>query len=445
MHDIHVPKDIQARYLPRRGAVSFIIGAFALVGFLAFGFLLTVNPERAWQTYVSNWLFFAAVAQGAILFAAATSITKARWNWSVRRVSLAFGAFLPVAFVLLLPMLGLRENYFPWIEAMEHDELVQAKAAYLNIPFLIARNVAGPLLLFGLSLMFVYWSVRPDLGPERARDEEGDGARARWRERLSGGWLGQEAEEARGLRRMRVIAPALALVYALVMSVFAVDWAMSLEPHWLSTMFPAWFFMGSFWGGIAVTVVAVVLLKKLAPDFDEAMGPQQLHDLGKLVFGFSIFWAYLAFSQYIVIWYGKLPWEQAWIVNRSGSEWGPYSLAVVILCFVVPFAGLLGRMPKVVPGWIGAISFLALAGLWLERHLFVLPSLHEPGTATLTLWEPLIGLGFLALFVGSVRWFLTTFPVIQVWTLPVEPEMVQVERARTEDAGTGAKGAYPIG
>lgn len=428
MHDIKIPSDIQARYLPRRRGVSLIIGAFALVGFLAFAFLLTVDPDRAWQAYVSNWLFFASIAQGAIILGVATTITKAKWNWSVRRVSMAFGAFLPVAFILIIPMLiGLRENYFPWIEQMAYDPIVQLKEAYLNIPFLVARNVVGLLILFGLSLMFMYWALRPDLGPERSEDEEGDAGRARWRDRIAGDWIGQEAEEARSWARMKVLAPALALVFSVVMSIVAIDWAMSLESHWFSMLFPAWYFMGGFWGGILLTALAVVLLKRMAPDFDEAMGPQQLHDLGKLAFGFSIFWAYMVFSQYIVIWYGKLPWEQVWVIDRSGPEWGPLSLMMIVLCFVVPFVALIGRNPKMIPGWLGAIAFLALIGLWLERFILVAPTLHEPGTSTITLWEPLIGIGFLALFIGTTRWFLSTFPVIQIWQPPQEPESVEAE------------------
>jgi hypothetical protein len=441
MHDIHVPSDIQPRYLTRRPAVSIVIGGLSLVGFASFAFLLTADPDRAWQAYVSNWLFFTGIALGAIMLGVATTITKAKWNWSIRRVGLAFGAFLPVSLILLVPMLvGLRENYFPWIEEMAYDPIVQLKAAYLNMPFLITRNVVGALLLFGVALMFVYWALRPDLGPERERDEEGDTARARWRERLGTGWLGQAEEEARSTQRLRVLAPALALIYAFVMSIFVIDWAMSLESHWFSTMLPVWYFMGSFWGGITATAVAVVLLKKLAPDFDEAMGPQQLHDIGKLVFGFSIFWAYLVFSQYIVIWYGKLPWEQAWVIRRSGPDWGPYSLATVILCFGIPFVALIGRLPKMIPGWLGAIGFIALVGLWLERHLLVLPSLHEPGTATMTLWEPLIGLGFLGLFVGSIRWFLSTFPVIQMWQPGTDPEMVELELPREARKATAQRG-----
>ena len=101
------------------------------------------DPARAEQAYAANWLFFFAVAEGALLLCAVTTIVKAKWNWSVRRISLAFAAYLPIAFVLFLPMLGLRESYFPWIEAMEHDPIVQEKAAYLNIPFLVAATWRG--------------------------------------------------------------------------------------------------------------------------------------------------------------------------------------------------------------------------------------------------------------------------------------------------------------
>ena len=194
---------------------------------------------------------------------------------------------------------------------MAHDPILQSKQAYLNLPFLIARNVVGAVALFGIALYFVYLMVRPDLELTRAASDD-DPGRARWRAGLTAGWIGQEAEEVRSWHRLQVISPALILVYAVVMSMFAIDWAMSLEPHWYSTLFGGWFFMGAFWAGIAVTAVAIARLIPLHADFRTAMGLQQRHDLGKLAFGFTVFWTYLFWSQYIVIWYGKLPWEQAW-------------------------------------------------------------------------------------------------------------------------------------
>ncbi len=440
MHEPSVPNEIPHRYLPRSSRAGLILGAMVAVGLIAFVARLTVDPDRAWQAYVSNWLFFASVAQGAIILAAATTITKAKWNWSLRRIALAFGAFLPVAFVLFLPMLTLGEDYFTWIGYMEHDEIVQKKAAYLNLPFLISRNVVGLLLLFGLSLYFVYLGLRPDLGQSPSESEDDPGRRA-WRERLTPGWAGREREEVRSWRRMTVLAPALVLVFAVVMSIISIDYAMSLEPHWFSMLFPGWFFMGAFWGGIGAVTLTALYLKKRDSAMDEAVGPEQLHDLGKLVFGFSIFWMYLFFSQYLVIWYGKLPWEQEWLIHRTGETWGGLSLLVIILCFVLPFAGLIGKKPKLDPRWLGTFTVLALVGLWLERYLLIAPSLHDGSGAPFTLWEPLIGLLFLGAFLGTLRWFLSTFPLLQSWQPMGQPEMVEAEVARapgTADRGSAA-------
>lgn len=435
MHHIPIPARIEPAYLPRKKGTSLILGGLIAVGLISFVALLASNPERAWQAYASNWLFFTAISQGGIIIYVATVITKARWNWSVRRISVSLGAFLPISFLLLLPMLlFLRENYFPWIELMADDEIVQHKAAYLNIPFLMARNLGGALLLFSTSLIFMYWALRPDLGPERAADEGGSTGRARWRSRIAGNWLGQEKETARSWQKLTVMAPALALIYAVVMSIFAVDWAMSLEPHWFSTLFPAWYFMGGFWGGIVGTAFLSMILKKQSAYANEHIGARQMHDLGQLTFGFSIFWTYLFWSQYMVIWYGKLPWEQVWMVDRSGADWGKLSLIVLTLCFFLPFMSLIGKTPKLMVGWLGTITGLILVGLWLDHFLLVAPSLHVEGTPTITFWEPLIGLGFLGLFATSVRWFLSTFPMIQLWQIPPAQEMTEAEFA-PEPAG----------
>jgi hypothetical protein len=427
MHDIPIPSSIPARYLPRPKTSTLVGGALAAVGAISFFVLLGSDPDRAWQHYVSNWLFFTSVTQGAVILCAVTVITKAKWNWSVRRISLALGSFLPISFLLLLPMLTLREGYFPWIELMATDEVVQRKAAYLNIPFLTIRNVLGASILFGLSLVFMYLALRPDMGPERQGDEEGNPSRSRWRARLSAGWRGREVEEAASWDKLKRLAPALVLAYAIVMSMFAIDWAMSLEPHWFSTLFPAWYFMGAFWGGIASTALVSVMLKWKSSFVNEHVSSYQLYDLGRGTFAFSVFWTYLFFSQYIVIWYGKLPWEQQWIVDRSLPEWGPLSLLTIVLCFIVPFASLIGRGPKSVPAWLGIVTTLVLTGQWLEMYLFVAPSLWEPGMPTFTIWQPLIGLGFLGVLILVVRRFLSTFPVIQVWQPAAEAEMFETE------------------
>ena len=427
---IHIPERIPVRYLARSKSANMIFAAMAVVGAVAFVLSLQRDATAAWASYVSNWLFFVSLAVGPIVFSAATTITKAQWNWSLRRIPLAFAAFLPVAVVLLLPMLGLGEEYYPWIALMADDPIVQKKAAYLNIPFLVTRTVVGVVVLFGLALCYVYLALRPDMGllDESSLDE----SQAKWRTRLMSGWAGQEQEEVRSWQRMSRVAPALALVFAVVMSFLSFDFAMSLDPHWFSTLFGGWFFMGTFWGGIAVTAFAAMALRKADPEMERAVGIQQRHDIGKLAFAFTVFWAYLFFSQYIVIWYGKLPWEQTWMVDRTGPEWVKYSLVMVTLCFLIPFAGLIGRTAKRTPAYLQALTGVILVGLWTERYFMVAPSILPAFDWGDLIFHILTGVGFLGLFLMSVRWFFSTFPLLQIWQPMQAPEMIEAEFASAE-------------
>jgi hypothetical protein len=257
--------------------------------------------------------------------------------------------------------------------------------------------------------------------------EEGDTARAGWRERLTHGWMGQESEEVASYRRMTTLAPAYVLLWTVVMTILSYDWVMSLEPHWFSTMLGPWFFMGAFWGGIASTALWATYLRRQHKDFHNHIGIQQRHDVGKLSFAFCVFWTYLFFGQYLVIWYGKLPWEQAWIIRRSEGGWGAMSTLVIVLCFVVPFAGLIGRQPKIRSALLALFTSVILLGLWLERYTMLAPSLHQDGEPIFTIWQPLIALMFLGPYVGAVRWFLSTFPALQVWQPMVDPESLEAE------------------
>jgi hypothetical protein len=420
------PAEIPVRYLPRSGTANAIIGALFVIGLGAFVVRLGQNPQAAWISYITNWLYFTSLSIGGVLFAVATWIVKAKWNWSVRRVSQSFVAFLPISFLLLLPMLGVGDTYFPWIALMESDPVVQNKDAWLNIPFLVTRNLVLVAILFGMALYFVYHALRPDMGLSQEA-AGGDASRSAWRNRLMQGWAGQEQEEVASYRRMTTLGPAFVLVYALTMTVLSYDWVMSLEPHWFSTMMGPWFFMGAFWGGIATTALWSLYLRTKDADVEKHIGLQQRWDLGKLAFAFTVFWTYLFFSQYLVIWYGKLPWEQAWIIRRSGEAWGGYSATVVVLCFVVPFAGLIGRKPKMKPALLALFTSVIVFGLWLERYGMVAPSLWHEGDPIFSIWQPLIGLMFLGLYLGAIRWFLSTFPVIQVWQPMVDPETVEAE------------------
>lgn len=273
------------------------------VGLVVVGLALTVaalmtDPLRAWRAYTVNWLFFTSISMGAVMLAVMVSMTRGVWSRPIRRIALSFVAFLPVSFVLLIPLLFAADGIFPWT----HEALPAGKENYLNVPFFAVRQLVGLGALFVLALAFAYWSLRPDLG--LVREQEGGRVGARF-DRLTRGWLGQEAEETRAQRKIAVLGPIICLVYALAFSLVSWDFVMSLEPEWFSTLIGPYFFMGAILGGIAATaILTAAYVRALKVD---VVQPSQMHDIGKLTFAFCVFWAYLLFSQFIVIWYGLLP------------------------------------------------------------------------------------------------------------------------------------------
>ncbi len=375
---------------------------------------LASDAERAWRAYMVNWLYFVSIAQGAVMLAVVVTITKGLWSRPVRRFALSFVAFLPLAWLLMLPILFGAEHIFPWIE---HP--VAGKEAYLNVPFLTVRNLVAFALLVVLSLVFAYWALRPDLGALRDRQ---DGRLRALYERFTGNWRGQEAEELLAHKRIAVLAPIVCLAYALAMTFFAFDMVMSLEPHWFSTLIGPYFFMAAFLGGIAATTLLTIWYSRTLGE--GPILPQQFHDLGKLVFAFCVFWAYLFFSQFIVIWYGNLPHEQAFVVHRLGTPYKTIAQIVFACLFVLPFFGLLGVAPKRRPAILGIFAGIVLVGLWLERYLLVYPSLYTDVERVPLGWMEIgLALPFAGILLASLMWFGTRFPMYQLWQPAGELEL----------------------
>lgn len=374
------------------------------------------GSERAWQAYLHAWLYFASLAAGSVMFAGALVITAARWARSIRRFALAPIAFLPIAWLLLIPILLKTGTLFPW--AQHPETLVPPQDMWMEPSFVTARN----LLLFGalvlVALLFVYFSLRPDAGLAR----DGAPPRARglytW---LTRSWRGQEVEEWHAWARLRRIAVIMGMCYAVALSFIAYDFVMSLENHFISTLIGPYFFMGAFLGGIALTGMTTVAVRGTL-GLEEWIIPPQLHDIGKLTFAFCIFWAYLFWAQYIVIWYGMLLPEQAFLVNRMTAPFGKLALLVFLGIFVVPFFGLLGVAPKRTPAIYATFASIILFAIWIERYILVYPSLHI-GAEHLPLGLPEIGatLLFGGIFLGTIGWFLSTMPVMQSWEPPSEP------------------------
>jgi hypothetical protein len=416
-HEIAELKEYPLRrleHMPR--GVLLGSGVVALLGLLVFVVSLVTDADRAWRAYLFNWIHFAGLAQGAVLLAAVVSITRGVWSRPIRRIAVSFVAFLPIAYILLFPpILMFAEHILPWIH-----EGTDGRDAYLNMPFLAARNLIGLGVLLAVSLAFAYWQMRPDLG--LARDAGWTGY-----ERLTRGWTSQELEEQRSQRVLARLGPILALAYVMAFTFVAIDLVMSLDPHWLSMLIAPYVFMAAFLGGIAAIVVLTLIYRRHLT-LQAYVEGGTLHDLGKLMFGYCVFWAYLFWSQYIVIWYGNLPYEQVFLIPRVQEPYLALSLFVLFSLFILPFAGLLGARAKKTPAILGGFALLVLVGLWFERYLLIYPTLY-PEVETLVLGLPELGaaLLMLGLLVASVAWFGTRFPLIQTWTPASETELLGVE------------------
>ncbi|HEX6560286.1 MAG TPA: hypothetical protein VF021_12510, partial [Longimicrobiales bacterium] len=412
--------ELPYRRLQSIGVLRMLIPAFIIVGFIALVAAFMVDADRAWRAYHFNWLYFASVAQGAVLLAAVVSITRAVWSQPIRRLALSFVAFLPIAWVLAIPIFFGARHIFPW--AANPDTMQAGKEAYLNVPFMAIRILGGLALLYAIDFAFAYWSLRPDLGLVKDREA---GLREHY-DRFTKNWIGQEREEATSFRKLARLGPLVAVVFALVYTLVSYDFVMSLEPHWYSTMIGPYFFMGAFLGGIAWTVIVIVthMLKARAAD---VIHPVHLHDIGKLMFGFCVFWAYLFYGQYIVIWYGLLPHEQAWIVHRFGMPFQPVMALVFGCLFVFPFFGLMGVAPKRRPQILVGFATVVAIGLWLERYILVYPSLYTGARDVPFGWQEIgVALFFLGLMLLAVTWFQQRFPIFQIWQPSSELELLGV-------------------
>jgi hypothetical protein len=324
------------------GALSRNI-AWGLVaaGTAAIAIGLAADPHRTWPDLLLNGFYTIALALGGMVFISLHYLSGASWSANIRRIPEALMSALPVAAVFMLVLFFGRESLYPWSRGGYTAQ--PALALYLGTPFFFARMA----LFVGIWMLFA-WRMR----------------RASLREDFDPAPIYH--------RRLVRSSAAFVVVFAISFSLASFDWLMTLVPHWSSTMFAVYAFAGVLVGGIAAITLCVVLLMErgyLAGVVNE----NHLHDLGKLMFAFSIFWAYIWVSQYLLIWYGNLPEETSYYLSRTGDAWIAVFLLNLVVNWVVPFVVLLPRSTKRNPVVLKWIAILILAGRWLDLYLAVMP------------------------------------------------------------------------
>jgi hypothetical protein len=312
---------------------------------------------REWEhflaSYLANYCYFLSLALGGLFLVLLERLVHASWSVVLRRLAEGMAASLPWLGLLLLPILWDAAYLYPWANPSsnlsEHlQELLRWKRAYLNIPFFWVRALIYFSVWLGIAYGYLALSSRQDRTGEVALT-----------------------------RRLEKLAPAAMIAFALTLTFASLDWIMSRDPYWYSTIYGVYYFSGCAIGAFALLSVVTVLMQ-FSGRLIHAVRADHYQDLGKYTFGFIVFWGYIAFSQYMLIWYGNIPEETEWYHRRSGGDWGNVSLLLVIGQFFVPFFALISRWPKRHRWFLGAACVWILAMHWFDVYWLVMPEFSHP-------------------------------------------------------------------
>ncbi|MBW2734443.1 MAG: quinol:cytochrome C oxidoreductase [Deltaproteobacteria bacterium] len=338
-------------------------------------------------SYLTAYLYWLSLALGGLFFVLLHFLIRANWSVSVRRMAENVTATLPLLALLALPLLLGARHIFPWAQGVVSDPVVQGKAAYLNLPFFYLRGGLYFAIWLGLAHFFYRWSLKQD----RSEDAE-------LKEHLTG--------------QMTRFAPLGMVLYGLSQTFASFDWVMSLDPRWFSTMVGVTFFSGSVVAIMAFLAFMAAALH-LSGQLRDVITLEHHHDLGKLLIGFVLFWAYIAFSQYLVYWYANIPEETSWYRHRLVGSWQVLSIVLAVGHFGVPLFFLMSRHIKRRPMalLVGAAWMLALH--YIDIYWQVMPTIHRHGVHfTLLDLATFVGIG--GLFLAVFFWLLRRFPLVPV-------------------------------
>ena len=351
------------------GKIALIIGIIFLL-ISAVGYFQ--DSTQFFLNYMTSFFFWLSIALGAMFFTMLHHITNAHWSTVLRKISEAIAGNMPLMLILFIPILFGIHELFHWShpEAVAADELLQKKSPYLNVPFFLIRAL----------VYFTVWIVFSYLLRKVSAQQD------------------QMPSEALTAKMKRISAPGI-ILFALTITFASFDWLMSLDAHFFSTIFGVYIFSGAFLGFLTFMMILISYLRKNNM-LRDTVTVEHYHDLGKLAFGFIIFWAYMAFSQYFLIWYTNLPEENYWFLYRWDNSWEVVGMILIFGHFIFPFLALITRAAKRSIGFMTFMSVWILIMHFFDLYWIVLPTHHQTGMhVTLFDFASFIGIG------GLFVWF----------------------------------------
>lgn len=384
-HEITVAADQVAvpqgrwRRLPMIGVLLGIIG-------LGSAWLTSSgHGDRLTFSYLVAFMFWLSFALGGLFFSLVQYATRAGWSVVVRRLGEHVMGTLPVFALLFIPIALGVHDLFHWshADAVAHDGLLQHKEPYLNSGFFYVRAV----------IYLAVWTLCGTwLWRLATSQDEGDGVAV--------------------LRKLQSLSPVGLILFGLTMTFASIDWIMSLDPHWYSTIFGVYYFAGCVIAICALLILMVLLLQR-SGRLQGVVNQEHFHDLGKLLFAFTVFWAYIAFSQFMLIWYANIPEETAFFAHRWEHGWKNVSIFLAVGHFGIPFLFLLMRdVKRRAAGLIAATVWLC-AMHYLDMYWLIMPAFGDGHFD----FEPmdlmtLVGVG--GIFVATLAWRVTRTRLIPV-------------------------------
>lgn len=337
-----------AAQLPRFQRIAVICGIVGAAACIA-GFF--VNRHQFFVSYLWSYLFWLGLAMGCMCLTMIHSQTSGRWGDVTRRFQEAVFGTLPVMAVLFVPLFFGVQTLFPWARPAEvaADTVLQKRAVYMNLTAWVIRAV----VLLAL-WNFMAWRLR------------------RWS-------LAQDAtDDLTPTRRMRAFAAPGIIIYVFSMSVAAVDWIISVEPHWYSTMFPIIICIAQILSGLTFSIILLACCRHFEP-LNRVITPHHLHQLGNLFLAFVLFWSYISFGQLLIIYSGNLPHEISWYLHRIAGSWKYLVAAIALFHFFLPFYLLLFRPLKQSFRPLVTLAAVVLTMRMVDVFWYVTPTFHPHG------------------------------------------------------------------